>query len=95
VAGWAVKANDGVVVVRIDDVVAGVENAKREEAGADAVVDVVVTAGVGAKENGDGAAAAVVVVEGVANANREPDGATVVAEFVFAGAPASEKRDED
>jgi hypothetical protein len=89
-----VKANDGVVVVvKIDDVVAGVENAKREEAGVDATVDDVVTAGVGAKENGDGAA--VVVVEGVANANREPDGATVVAVFVFAGAPASEKRDED
>ncbi len=90
------NANDG-APVEVDDVVAGVENEKRAEAGADVAVDVVVTAGAVGKEKVDGAPAVIVVavlLDGVENEKREPDGAAAVVAVVVAGAPVNEKLDK-
>jgi translation initiation factor IF-2 len=92
-----VKVNDG-VNVEVDDAVAGVGKEKREEAGVDVTLDVVVTVGIVENGNVDGAGAVAFVVaalaEGVGNEKREPDGAVTVFVVVAAVAPANGKRDE-
>lgn len=82
----------------MDDVVAGVANEKREDAGAAVAVNVVVVAGVAEKENPDGTPVeegiVAVVVDGVENEKREVDGAATVAVVVAVGTPPNEKLDE-
>lgn len=82
----------------MDDVVVGVANEKREDAGAAVAVNVVVVAGVAEKENPDGTPVeegiVAVVVDGVENEKREVDGAATVAVVVAVGTPPNEKLDE-